>query len=97
MKKYFSFIGTVLCREITDITKIEQGENIHFIDMSRGYISINEVKNKKNLVLISRTCGVDEDKGEYIFQYFLALKNAFDCNPAVPVAKYGENLANALS
>ncbi len=92
MKKYFSFIGNVHCREIKKISA--EVEHIHNVETTRVSIDLFNVRNHPNLVLIVVSAIIC---GEYGEKQYLALKNSFDCNPAVPVNTFGENLERALS
>ena len=92
MKKYFSFIGNVHCREIKKISA--EVEHIHNVETTRVNIDLFNVRGHSNLVLIvvsATFCG------EYGEKQYLALKNSFDCNPAVSVSSFGDNLKRSLS
>ena len=93
MKKYFSFIGNVHCREIkTD--SVKEVAHVHNVATSNCNINLYGIKGHSNLILIvvsSTFCG------EYKETHYLALRDSFEYNPAVPVNTFSENLKRALS
>ena len=92
MKKYFSFIGNVHCREIKKISA--EVEHIHNVETTRVSIDLFNVRNHPNLVLIVVSAVIC---GEYGEKQYIALKDSFDLAPAVPVYSFSENLKRSLS
>lgn len=89
MKKYFSFIGNVICRKY-EIPDELIGDVIHHIQGTCADIFLYKVKGKPNLVLLCKY--TRESQTDY-----LCLKNSFDCLPAVPIFTFGDDLRNALN
>jgi hypothetical protein len=93
MKKYFSFIGNVHCREIkTD--SVKEVAHVYNVAGTRFDIDLYKVKSHSNLVLIivsATFCG------EYKETHYLALRDSFEYNPVVPVNTFSENLKRSLS
>ena len=93
MRRYFSFIGEVNCRVIkTD--SVKEVALVHNVATSNCNVNLYQVKDHPGLVLIivsSTFCG------EYKETHYLALRDSFDCNPAVSVSSFGDNLKRSLS
>ena len=92
MKKYFSFIGYVQCREIKK-DSVKKAEHIYNVAANRFHIDLFKVRGHYNLVLIivsSVFCG------EYGEKHYLALKDSFELNAAVPVNTFNEQLKQSL-
>jgi hypothetical protein len=89
MKRYFSFIGECLCREIREPLNDKTGAGLHDVQLSDGIIGIQEVGGDPRFVLLIEDRGDDR-------RSFLCWRDSFDCLPAVPVNEFGDGLRNAL-